>query len=292
MPSTILVTGANGQLGMELQVLAKAFTQYQFIFTTKDVLPIHDESIVHYFFKKYQPQYCINCAAYTAVDKAETDVAQATLINETAPLYLAQASLLYHTKLIHISTDYVFDGATTIPYTETATTNPLNVYGHTKLNGETNVLQTNPNNIVIRTSWVYSEFGSNFVKTMIRLLQTKESINVINDQIGSPTYAASLATIIMQIITLINTQKREINGIYNYSSNTEISWYNFATDIKYILNSNCNINAIPTTEYPTPAIRSKYSVLHKTKIVNELGIELSDWKSDLKICINKLLLNK
>jgi dTDP-4-dehydrorhamnose reductase len=287
MQPTVLVTGSNGQLGQELQVIAKDYIQYQFIFTNRNSLDITNELAVNDFFAKHKINYCINAAAYTAVDKAETDQENVMTANALAPLYLAKACTANNATLIHVSTDYVFDGSQQNPYSEADATNPINYYGTSKLVGENNVLQHCDNAIIIRTSWVYSSFGNNFVKTMMRLMNEKESINVINDQIGSPTNAASLANVIMQFITQLNAGKN-IKGIYNYSSDTVISWYDFAVEINNIIQSKCVINAIPTTAYPTPAKRSAYSVLNKTKIATDIGIQFNDWKEELRDCIKKM----
>jgi dTDP-4-dehydrorhamnose reductase len=282
----ILVTGSNGQLGMELQSLALENRNFNFIFTTKDTLAIENESVVHYFFEKYNPTYCINCAAYTAVDKAESEKELAYQINVTGVENIAKACLQFNTKLIHISTDYVFDGSKKQPYIENDSTNPINYYGVTKLLGEEVVQKNSKEFIIIRTSWVYSSYGNNFVKTMIKLMQSKESINVINDQIGSPTYAKSLAKVILNIINELENKLIAINGIYNYSSDAIISWYDFANEIKKLSKSNCIINPIATVNYPTPAMRSLYSVLSKEKIVQTFGVEFANWKTELKECID------
>ncbi len=281
MQTTILVTGSNGQLGQELQVLAPLNKNYKFIFTNKEILNITNDEDVKIFFKKNNIDFCINAAAYTSVDKAETEKEEALVANALAPKYLATECKKYDTKLIHISTDYVFDGAKNSPYIENDITNPINYYGYTKWKGEQNVLEQNSEAIIIRTSWVYSSFGNNFVKTMLRLMATKESINVINDQLGSPTYAKSLAQLILQIIAKNPTA----NGLYNYSSNSSLSWYDFALAIKEIVKSDCILNPIPTSAYPSPVNRSLYSVLSKEKIVKTLGVTFSNWKTELEECI-------
>jgi dTDP-4-dehydrorhamnose reductase len=289
MRTVILVTGSNGQLGKELQELATQYPQFKFIFTTREELLIESESVIAYFFEHYKPNYCINCAAYTAVDKAEDAQEIAFAANALGPKYLADAAARYQCKLIHISTDYVFDGTKKQPYTEEDSPRPLNVYGASKLKGEQEILQINPDSIIIRTSWVYSAFGSNFVKTMIRLMATKESIGVINDQLGSPTYAASLAKAILHIITVIQqTKKVAYRGIYHYSSDAVISWYDFAIAIKEILKSTCIVKPITTAEYPTPAKRSSYSVLDKTKIKEVFGVSFNNWKAELEECMQQI----
>lgn len=285
----ILVTGSNGQLGKELQQLSSSFTQFQFIFLSKEELPVDDHGLISHHFTKHQPQYCINCAAYTAVDKAEQEKELAFKVNGDAVGVLATISKENNCRLIHISTDYVFDGTSSSPYKEDDATNPQGVYGASKLEGEKQAMQNNPATIIIRTSWVYSEFGKNFVKTMIRLMNEKEEINVVNDQIGSPTYAADLAEAILQIIAncqlpIGNSEK----GIYNFSNTGTTSWYEFALAIKELINSNCKVNPIPTSQYPTPAKRPAYSVLDKSKIQQAFGIRLKDWKDSLSVCISKL----
>lgn len=280
----ILVTGAGGQLGKELQEAAASFPQFQFIYLVKDDMPVQDSEQVKNIFEKYHPQYLINCAAYTAVDKAETEKDIAFQINAEAVKILAAACKGYQTKFLHISTDYVFDGTNTVPYKEDDVPNPQGVYGASKLEGEKQALTINPGSIIIRTSWVYSEFGKNFVKTMLKLMKEREEINVVDDQLGSPTYAADLTLIILQIISSGNWQP----GIYHYSNEGEINWYKFAIAIKELTGSNCNINPIKTFQYPTPAKRPAYAVLDKTKIQEVFGIKLINWKESLASCLVKL----
>lgn len=280
----IIVTGSNGQLGKELKKIAPLFSLFDFIFLSREDLPIHHFEMVRTYFKTYQPQYLINCAAYTAVDRAEQENDLAFQVNAEAVGVLAAICKETHTKFIHISTDYVFDGTATAPYKEDSLTNPQSVYGASKLEGEKHALQFNPDTIIIRTSWVYSEYGKNFVKTMLKLLSEKEEINVVNDQFGSPTYAADLAEAIMQIISARHWQA----GIYNYSNEGIISWYDFAVAIKEFTGSSCKINPVPTSEYPTTAIRPAYSVLDKTKIQKTFLVGLKDWKESLSTCLSNL----
>jgi dTDP-4-dehydrorhamnose reductase len=287
MQKKILVTGSNGQLGQELQQLEKDYPNFQFIFTNKDDLPIDNAEKINVFFATHKIDYCINTAAYTAVDKAESEKELAYSINALGAKYLATVCNKHQTKFIHISTDYVFDGTQKTPYKETHLTNPINYYGLSKLDGEKFVLHENADAIIVRTSWVYSAFGNNFVKTMIRLMQTKESITVINDQIGSPTYAASLAKVILKFVVQ-NEAGKAFQGIYNYSSDSVLSWYYFANEIKKQIGSKCIVHPIPTTDYPTPAKRSPYSVLDKTKIATDLNEEFINWKVELATCISKL----
>jgi len=284
MKQKILVTGANGQLGKELKQLASSFPQFEFIFLSREDLPIHHFEMVRHYFNTYNPQYLINCAAYTAVDRAEQEKEKAFQVNAEAVGVLAAVCAAHHTQFIHISTDYVFDGMATQPYQEEAPTNPQGVYGATKLEGEKQAMKLNPGTIIIRTSWVYSEFGKNFVKTMLKLMSERDEINVVSDQTGSPTYAADLAEAILQIITSHNWQP----GIYHYSNEGIISWFDFALAIKELTGSNCNVNPIPTSQYPTPAKRPAYSVLNKSKIQETFSIQLKDWKESLAICLAKL----
>ena len=281
MQPTILVTGSNGQLGKELQQLAVVYPQYKFVFASREDLKLHHFPLVENFFLATKPQYCINCAAYTAVDKAESEKDMAMLVNGEAVGHLAAICKKYQTKLIHISTDYVFDGESETPYKEDDTTNPKNVYGASKLLGEQLCMKENADSIIIRTSWVYSSFGHNFVKTMMRLMSERNEINVVSDQIGSPTYAADLAKTILDIIA---SGKWE-SGIYHYSNEGKISWYEFAVAIKELTGSNCSINPIPTSAYPTPAKRPHYSLLDKERIKAVFQITVPPWKSSLQRCI-------
>ena len=285
----ILVTGANGQLGSELRAIAAPYSHYEFIFADRAILSLSDPASINHFFAGNTIDYCINCAAYTAVDKAETEKEAAFAINGDGPGYLATACKEQGAALIHISTDYVFDGTATTPYLETDPTCPIGAYGTSKLKGEEAVLNNNPNAIVIRTSWVYSFFGNNFVKTMLRLMKERESLNVVNDQLGSPTYAADLASAIMQIITQWNRQPLPANRIFNYSNSGIISWHDFARAIKEISGSKCSVHPIPGSQYPTPAKRPAYSVLDTQKIRQAFGIRIPEWKESLKTCLQLLL---
>ncbi|MFM2339347.1 MAG: hypothetical protein RL115_2540 [Bacteroidota bacterium] len=281
----ILVAGANGQLGQELKQIAANYPSFTFIFFTKDDLPIHQLAKVEQVFKNYQPAYFINCAAYTAVDKAEEDSENAFEINGYATGVLAAACKKNNTRFIHISTDYVFDGSATIPYKEEDGINPQGVYGKSKAEGERLALACNPDSIIIRTAWVYSAFGKNFVKTMLKLMQERESINVVADQIGSPTYAADLAAAMMHIIL----SGKWVPGIYHYSNDGIISWFDFAVAIKNEASLNCIISPIPSSAYPTPAKRPSYSVLDKSKITRTFGLPILPWQLSLQTCLTKLL---
>jgi dTDP-4-dehydrorhamnose reductase len=281
---SIMVTGSNGQLGTELKELASSFTLYNFIFLSKEELPLQHFESVKKIFRDNHPQYCINCAAYTAVDKAETEKELAFRINGEAVGVLAAVCKEYDCRLVHVSTDYVFDGTASVPYKEDASTNPQSIYGASKLEGERKAHEYNPGSIIIRTSWVYSEFGKNFVKTMLKLMNEKEEINVVSDQYGSPTYAADLAEMILQIIKFQNWQP----GVYHYSNDGVISWYDFALMIKELSGSKCKVNPISTAQYPTPAKRPAYSVLDKTKIQQTFEISLRNWKNSLANCLERI----
>ena len=280
----ILVTGANGQLGSELKVLAPNYPQFDFIFTDIEDFPLDQTEVIISNFKNIQPDAVINCAAYTAVDKAEHEVGVADAINHLAIATLASLCNETGAKLLHISTDYVFDGTSAIAYKEDDQPNPKSVYGVTKLAGELACLKNCPESIIIRTAWVYSEFGNNFVKTMLRLMSERESLGVVNDQVGSPTYAADLAQV---ILTILDSQKWEA-GMYHYSNAGEISWYDFAQDIKEIGQKTCEIKGIPASSYPTPAARPAYSLLDKSKIKAVYGIEPIDYKISLKKMMARL----
>ena len=280
----IVVTGAQGQLGSELQVLAVNYPQFEWVFTDREELDLCDLAGLEAQLDAIHPQIIINCAAHTAVDRAETEVELSDVLNHQAVAVLAKWSAAHGAKLIHVSTDYVFDGSSSIPLTETAPTKPINVYGVTKLAGEKACMEVNPNAIVIRTSWVYSRFGNNFVKTMSRLMQERESLNVVNDQIGSPTYAADLAQAILTILTHAHWQA----GIYHFSNEGAISWYEFALAIQEIGGFDCEISGIPSSAYPTPAKRPQYSLLDKTKIKASFGVVVPGYLSSLQKCMGFL----
>lgn len=280
----ILVTGAQGQLGSELQVLSQSYQQWEWVFTDRSELDLSNLTELAKQLDAIAPHYIINCAAHTAVDKAETEAELADVLNHQAVAIMAQWSHENQCKLIHISTDYVFDGNSAVALTETALTNPINVYGVTKLAGEKACLQFNPEAIIIRTSWVYSSFGANFVKTMSRLMQERDALSVVNDQIGSPTYAADLAQAILTILNHSNWQA----GIYNFSNEGEISWYEFALAIQEIGGFDCQVSGIPAAQYPTPAKRPAFSLLDKTKIKASFGVAVPDYKESLRKCMGLL----
>ena len=278
----ILVTGSNGQLGSEIKELSKEYS-YNFFFTNRTNIDITSKENIKDFCQTNNINVIINCAAYTAVDKAESDEINADLINRKAVKKLSLVSKELNIKLIHISTDYVFDGRNFKPYCEEFQTNPQGIYGKTKLNGENEMRDINPkNSIIIRTSWVYSSFGNNFVKTMLRLGREKESLGVIFDQIGTPTYARDLAKVILDVIPKIINEKVEI---YNYSNEGVLSWYDFAKEIMRMVKLNCKINPIETFQYPTPAKRPHFSLLNKSKIKTTFNIEIPYWKDSLDECL-------
>lgn len=281
----ILVTGSNGQLASELKELSTSYPDYDFYFFTRTELSLESNESIRKTMAEVQPDYVINCAAYTAVDKAESEKEEAFQINGTAVGLLAGACKKLDAKFIHISTDYVFDGSSQGPLKEEAQVAPINYYGESKLAGEQLAIQANPNSIIIRTSWVYSFYGKNFVKTMMRLMQERQSVNVVGDQWGSPTYAADLAMTIMQIIR----GEKWTAGIFHFSNEGVISWADFAAEIAAVSNSSCTVNAIPTSSYPTPAKRPLYSVMDKSKIQATYSISLKNWKESLAICVDKLL---
>ena len=277
----ILITGANGQLGNECKITAGKFPNYNCTFVTKEALSIIEKDAIDELFALHHFDFCINCAAYTAVDKAESEKENAFEINATGTANLAAICQKYNAVLIHISTDYVFNGENADGYVEEDLTGPLNVYGETKLAGEKLAIAINPSTIVIRTSWVYSSFGKNFVKTMMKLMQEKEQLNVVSDQIGSPTYAADLAEVIFKIINSSNP----VPGIYHYSNKGIISWYEFAQAIQEIGNYPCKVNPIPSSDYPVPAKRPGFSILKTNKIESAFAIIIPNWKDSLKKCM-------
>lgn len=274
----VVITGASGQLGQELKVLLEHDAEKECFFLDRKQLPLDQTFIIQDILGMYQPDLIIHAGAYTAVDQAESESDLADLVNHLATDEIAQYCHVHGAKLLAISTDYVFDGNSNIALTEDALVRPVNVYGETKLKGEQVIQKWCPEAIIIRTSWVYSTFGKNFVKTMLRLLSERDSISVINDQIGSPTSAADLAKAIVHIVDGDNWQ----GGVYHYSNEGEISWYDFAVAIRDLKGLECEINAIPTTAYPTPAKRPNYSLLNKTKIKTTFGVEVLFWKDSLK----------
>lgn len=280
----ILVTGANGQLGQSLQKLSQKEKAFQFLFTDSETLDITNKEEVLNFFWQNEPDVCINAAAYTAVDLAETDTEKAFLVNADGTENLALACAEYNAQFIHVSTDYVFDGTNNLEYTEEDFTNPLGVYGASKLAGEELALEANPCTIILRTSWVYSEFGKNFVKTMLSLFATKEELNVVADQYGQPTNATDLAE---AILTIVKTEKKTA-GIFNFSNEGKISWYDFAQKIAELSGSKIKINPIVTSQYPTPAKRPQNSTLDLSKIKSTYHINIKPWEESLAKTIQLL----
>lgn len=281
----ILVTGSMGQLGSEIKELSSNYN-YNFFFTTRGDIDITSKDDIRKFCQTNSINVIINCVAYTAVDKAQSDIENADLVNRKAVKKLSIIAKELNIKLIHISTDYVFDGKNFKPYVEEFQTNPQSVYGKTKLDGENEIRDINPlNSIIIRTSWVYSYYGNNFVKTMLRLGKEKEELGVIFDQVGTPTYAKDLAKTILDIIPQIENSKVEI---YNYSNEGVLSWYDFAKEIMKMAKLNCKINPIETYQYPTPAKRPHFSLLNKSKIKSKFNLEIPYWKDGLDDCLKRL----
>jgi len=283
---TILITGAYGQLGSEMKVISEKYPLYKFIFTDADTLDICNENDLKNFFARTTVDFIVNCAAYTAVDKAEEDVENAYKINRDAVRLLAKFAAKNKTKLVHISTDYVFDGKSYLPYAEDITVNPQGIYGKSKAAGEQEILSLTPQSVIIRTSWLYSSFGNNFVKTMLKLGAEREKLNVVFDQIGTPTYAADLALAIMKIVTAQNFTA----GIYHFSNEGVCSWYDFAIAIHKAAGiETCKVLPIESKDYPAKAPRPFYSVLNKTKIKATYDIEIPHWEDGLARCIKLLL---
>ena len=278
----VLVTGANGQLGQSLQFIAPNYPDIHFVFCDSKVLDITNLNNIHQVFEQYKPDYCINTAAYTAVDKAETEAEVAHLINVIGPKNLAEVCKEFDTILLHISTDFVFDGTKNTPYTEIDIPNPTGVYGQTKLDGEKAIQEIWHKHFIIRTSWVYSQFGNNFMKTMLRLASERDKLSVVNDQIGTPTNAVDLAEVLVKIISEHSKLNTEHFGIYNFSNEGQCSWYFFAKKIFEFNSVKINLEPIPTTSFPTPAKRPGYSVLDKSKIKNTFGVEVNYWETSLK----------
>ncbi|MBU2938048.1 dTDP-4-dehydrorhamnose reductase [Lacinutrix sp. C3R15] len=279
----ILVTGGNGQLATCIKDLESTYSDLNFIYANSAQLNIADFDAVQDFFSTTNIQYCINCAAYTAVDKAESDQEKAEEVNVLGSKNLAIACAENNVTLIQVSTDFVFNGEKSVAYTETDTTNPTGVYGETKLKGELEVAKNLEQHFIVRTSWLYSENGNNFMKTMIKLSEGRELLTIVADQIGTPTYATDLAETIIKIITTNNTQY----GIYHYSNEGVASWYDFAKAIFEESNIKIKVLPIPSKAYPTPAKRPHFSVLDKTKIKTNLQMEIPYWRDSLKKALAK-----
>ncbi|HMO39505.1 MAG TPA: dTDP-4-dehydrorhamnose reductase [Saprospiraceae bacterium] len=289
--TSILVTGATGQIGQELRLLATRFPQLHFRFLEKKELDITDKVLIDNLFRLQRPDFCINCAAYTAVDKAESEPALAHAINVDGVSHLAAACARAGATLIHFSSDYVYHNTQNTPLRETDPTAPQSVYARTKLAGEAAALELCPATMIIRTSWVYAGFGHNFVKTMLRLGQERPELRVVYDQIGAPTYARDLAQALLDIIeraTDDDATRARLSGIYNYSHEGVTSWYDFAMAIFEMTQLPCRVHPIEMNEYPTPAARPPYSLLHKGKIKAAFGLEIPHWRTGLQHCLQQM----
>lgn len=286
----IIVTGSKGQLGRSIQELSSGYPNLSFVFTDVEELDICDPVQVDTFFAKEKPLFVVNCAAYTAVDKAEKEETLAKKINHYAVANLANACKKSGAKLLHISTDYLFDGNKSTPYHERDIVRPQSVYGISKLEGETAILRAEIKSIIIRTSWLYSAYGTNFVKTMLRLGRERDELGIVSDQVGTPTYAGDLAKVLLDIIQMsASDSKRFVSGIYHYSNEGVASWFDFTKAIfEYQTDITCQVNPIDTAAYPTPATRPAYSVLNKSKIKTTFGIKIPYWRDSLKFCLIKL----
>ncbi|MFT5754390.1 MAG: dTDP-4-dehydrorhamnose reductase [Flavobacterium sp.] len=277
----VLVTGANGQLGQSLQFIEKNYPNIEFVFCDSEKLDITDYDTVNNVFNQFSPDFCINAAAYTAVDKAESEPEKAYSINVLGPQNLAKTCKIYDTVLLHVSTDFIFDGTKKIPYTEVDQPNPTGVYGQTKLDGEIAIQDIWEKHYIIRTSWVYSQFANNFMKTMLRLGSERDSLSVVDDQIGTPTNAVDLAEVLVTIINKHSKLNYEHYGVFNFSNEGQCSWFDFAKKIFEVNNINIDLKPIPTTSYPTPAKRPAYSVLDKSKIKKVFEIGINNWETSL-----------
>jgi len=282
----LLITGSKGQLGNEIQSMVSLYPKYEYLFTDVDELDITSFDKLESYVKKNKPDCIINCAGYTAVDKAESEKEIAFKVNSTAVKNLAEITSKYNSLLIHISTDYIFDGKNCKPYLEGDTPNPKSIYGKSKLNGEIEIVFNAQKAIIIRTSWLYSSFGHNFVKTIINKGKEKGTLNVVFDQIGTPTYAGDLAKTILDIIP--NYKPKEKTEIYHYANSGVASWYDFAKEIIDITKIKCTINPIETKDYPTPAQRPQFCILNSKKIQKDFGIAIPHWKDSLKDCLQKI----
>ena len=280
----ILVIGSDGQLGSELKKISKSCKNISWFFSTIKTLDLFILDTISCFLNNINPSIIINCAAYTGVDKAETESNLANTINHKAVDIISRWTSQHNKKLVHISTDYVFDGLSNIPLSENSKTNPVNEYGSSKLKGEIVCFKNDPNSIIIRTSWLYSSFGKNFVKTMIDLMKNNNSVKVVNDQIGSPTYAYDLTKVIIEII--MNSKNK--SGLFHYSNEGEISWFEFAKSIRELYNLDCKIIGVSSKEFKTIAKRPKYSLLDKTKIKKTFNLEIPNYKQSLEDCIKAI----
>ena len=284
---TLLVTGANGQLGNSIRLLAKNYSGYNFLFTDVDTLDITDPAAVRAMIKDNRVDYVLNCAAYTAVDKAEEDEALCRRINAFAVGVLGEAAHEAGAKMIHVSTDYVFNGTGYRPYVETDATRPVSAYGRTKLAGEEMLQEVCPDAVIIRTAWLYSEFGNNFVKTVLRLGKERDELGFVFDQIGTPTYAGDLAAARRSVLPSAHGNAF-VPGIYHFSNEGVCSWYDFTVKILQIAGIDCRVLPIETKDYPTKAVRPPYSVLNKRKIKETYGVVIPHWEESLRLCMDKL----
>jgi dTDP-4-dehydrorhamnose reductase len=286
----IIVTGSKGQLGRSIQDLSSAYSELSFVFTDVEELDICDSAQVEAFFSLEKPSVVVNCAAYTAVDKAEKEAVLAEKVNHHAVNNLACACKKSGARLIHISTDYLFDGNKSTPYHEKDIVRPQSIYGISKLAGETAILRSGVQSIIIRTSWLYSAYGSNFVKTMLRLGRERDQLGIVSDQIGTPTYAGDLAKVLLDILQKTSADSKQfVPGIYHYSNEGVASWYDFTKTIfENSPDINCHVNPIDTIAYPTPATRPAYSVLNKSKIKTTFDIKIPYWRDSVKLCLIKL----
>lgn len=288
---TILVTGANGQLGRELNDQNNQYPHHHFLFTGREELDITNENAIRTFFQKNEIDYCINCAAYTAVDKAESEEEAAYLANASGVQWLAEECAKQGAFLLHVSTDYVYHNEQNTPFKETDPTSPKGVYAASKLKGEQLAQAANSSTLIVRTSWVYSSYGNNFVKTMVRLGRERDSLNIVFDQIGTPTYAYDLADGLLQVIDYLEkhqAEKTTLTGIYHYSNEGITSWYDFAKTIFNIENIECTVSPIESVQYPTPANRPHFSALNKGKIKTTFGITIPHWAESLEKCLERL----
>ena len=281
---TILITGSKGQLGNEMQQVTVSYPQFNYIYTDVDELDICDKAALDAFVKANSVNFIVNCAAYTAVDKAEDDVELCYKINSDAVRNIGEVAASNGIKVVHVSTDYVFDGTNHIPYTEIQEVSPATVYGKSKLAGELALLESCKDSVIIRTAWLYSSFGNNFVKTMLKLGTERDSLNVVFDQVGSPTYAADLAEAIMKVVSAENF----VAGIYHFSDEGVCSWYDFTKTIHKIAGISCNVQPIESKDFPARTPRPHYSVLNKAKIKSTYGITIPHWEESLEKCIKIL----
>lgn len=289
MIKRLLITGKDGQLGRSLQALSTGYPQFEYHFVGREELDLASGQSINRFFEENRFDAIINCAAYTAVDSAESNSELADQINHAAVRHLAEIAVRDNAPFIHISTDYVFDGSNFRPYVEADTTNPQNVYGATKLKGEEAFKQIDPRGFIIRTSWVYSEYGQNFVKTMIKLGRERQTLNVIFDQVGTPTYARDLAEAILETLSKREDVFSESGGrVFHFSNEGCCSWYDFAKAVFDLSEIDCEVLPIETHQYPTPATRPFYTILNKSKIKRELGLEIPYWRDSLSRCLKRL----